>query len=114
MRKAFLRSMLLISIFLVTSCGGGNGGGNGGGGTTATLQWTTPATDIENSSITISGYKIYYGTESGVYTTVVDVGMKNQYTVSGLSPGKTYYFAITAYSSDGVESDPTDEQAKTL
>lgn len=112
MRKAFLRLMLLISIFLVTSCGGGSG--SGGGGTTATLQWTTPATNIENSSIIISGYKIYYGTESGVYTTVVDVGMKNQYTVSGLSPGKTYYFTITAYSSDGVESDPTDEQAKTL
>lgn len=101
---------------LITSCSGGGGGApaaNSGG--TATLQWSTPASYIDDGTpMTVAGYKIYYGTETGVYTDVIDVGNVNSYTVSGLPLGNTYFFAVTAYDADGVESDPTDEQAKTL
>lgn len=122
MRKTFLCFVLLIAMSLITSCSGGGSSGDGsnGGaagansGGTATLQWTTPASNIDGATMTVAGYKIYYGTEAGVYTNVIDVGKVNTYTVSGLSVGNTYFFAVTAYDANGVESDPTDEQAKTL
>jgi fibronectin type 3 domain-containing protein len=114
MRKTFLCLVLLIAMSLVTSCGG-SGGGNSNTSGKATLQWTTPASYIDDgTAMTVAGYKIYYGTETGVYTNVIDVGKVNAYTVSGLSVGNTYFFAVTAYDATGVESDPTDEQAKTL
>jgi len=117
MKKAFLCVALLIAVSLVASCSGGGGGGGTANVTpsgTATLQWSTPASDIDGAAMTVAGYKVYYGTESGVYTTVIDVGNVNTYTVSGLPAGTTYFFAVTAYDTSGVESDPTDEQAKTL
>lgn len=114
--------MLLVALPLMASCsGGGSGDGGGGAGAaaavntigTATLQWTTPALDVDGEAMTVAGYKVYYGAESGVYTNVIDVQNVNTYTVSGLPVGYTYFFAITAYDAERVESDPTDEQAIT-
>jgi|AGTN01.1.fsa_nt_gi Fibronectin type III domain. len=114
--------MLLIALPLIASCGGSNGGGGEGGTSaaaavntigTVTLQWTTPALNVDGEPMTVAGYKIYYGTESGVYTNVIDIQNTTTYTVSGLPVGYTYFFAITAYDADRVESDPTDEQAIT-
>lgn len=101
---------------LVTSCSGGGGGetANVTPTGTATLHWSTPTTDIDDAAMTVAGYKVYYGTESGVYTTAIDVGNVTTYTVTGLPLGNTYFFAITAYDASRVESDPTDEQTKTL
>jgi hypothetical protein len=50
------------------------------------------------------GYRIYYGTTSGVYTTKIDVGTNTQFTVSGLVAGTTYYFTETSYNAALVES----------
>lgn len=52
----------------------------------------------------LGGYRLYYGTSSGVYTTMVDVGNVTAYTVSNLSQGEIYYFAVTAYDAGGNES----------
>jgi hypothetical protein len=52
-----------------------------------------------------AGYKIYYGTTSNNYTTVVDVGTALTYTFSNLPDGNTYYFAATAYDASHLESD---------
>jgi len=112
MKKAFLCIVLLIALSLITSCSGGTADVTPTG--TATLHWSTPTTDIDNAAMTVTGYKIYYGTESGVYTNVVEAGNVTTYTISGLPLGHTYFFVITAYDASGVESDPTDEQAKTL
>ncbi|MEA3547943.1 MAG: tandem-95 repeat protein [Thermodesulfobacteriota bacterium] len=68
-----------------------------------------------NSETNLAGYKIYYGTASRNYTEEIDVGnpgaVDNQiiYTLSGISPGITYYYASTAYDVDGFESDYSDE-----
>lgn len=51
----------------------------------------------------LTGFKIYYGTSSGSYSNVTDVGNVTSYTVANLSTG-TYYFAVTAYDTAGVES----------
>ncbi len=70
-----------------------------------TITWTP------NSENDLAGYKIYYGTESLDYTTVVDVGNpapKNgllTITVDEFNPGLIYYISATAYNDSGLESD---------
>lgn len=50
-----------------------------------------------NSELDLAGYKIYYGTEPGVYHNNIDVGNRTQYEIIGLNVGQDYYFAVTAY-----------------
>ena len=57
-----------------------------------------------NSEITLSGYKIYYGTLSQNYTKSIDIGNSISGTVTNLDPGQAYYFAVTAYDNEGNES----------
>ena len=62
-----------------------------------------------NTESDLTGYKVYYGTEPGVYYTSFDVGNVTEYEVSGLTIGTTYYFVVTAYDDNGNESDPSEE-----
>jgi hypothetical protein len=64
----------------------------------ATLGWTA------STDQTVTGYYVYCGTTSGVYTNKIDVGTNTSYTVSGLVPGRTYYFSGTSYNASKVES----------
>lgn len=57
----------------------------------------------------VSGYKVYWGTESGVYTQTADAGNATELIGTGFSEGVTYYAAITAYSNTGEESDYSTE-----
>ncbi len=50
-----------------------------------------------------------YGTSSGAYTVQTDAGTNLTATVYGLTGGTTYYFAVTAYNADDIESLPSDE-----
>jgi flagellar hook assembly protein FlgD len=43
------------------------------------------------------GYRIYYGTASGVYTDSVDAGAVENFTVTGLAANTRYYFVIKGY-----------------
>jgi hypothetical protein len=63
-----------------------------------TLAWD-PSTDPS-----VAGYRLYVGSVSGVYTTVINAGSATTATVPGLTVGATYYFAVTAYNSLGVDS----------
>jgi hypothetical protein len=70
------------------------------------LAWQPPTTNTNGTPITdLAGYKIHYGTASGNYTQVVSVdnGGLSRYVVENLPKG-TYYFALSAYNSQGVES----------
>ncbi len=62
-----------------------------------------------STSAGVAGYWLYYGPQSGTYTTSIDVGTATTYTVAGLISGQTYYFAVTAYDPDGVQSDFSNE-----
>jgi len=64
----------------------------------ATLAWQ-PSSDP-----TVMGYQLYYGTASRTYTGTVNVGPSTTAAVSNLVNGTTYYFAVTAYNSSGVQS----------
>jgi hypothetical protein len=63
-----------------------------------TLAWNASAGG------TIAGYRLYLGVASDTYGTMVDVGNTTTATVPSLSPGMTYYFAVTAYDITGLES----------
>jgi len=49
-----------------------------------------------------TSYSVKYGTASGVYGTPVVVGNLTSYTVTGLTNGTTYYFAVTASNAGGT------------
>ena len=57
----------------------------------------------------VDGYKIYYGTSSGNYQQVIDVGDATTYTLSGLQEGSVYYVAVTSYVNGGSESEFSNE-----
>jgi hypothetical protein len=63
-----------------------------------TLVWA-PSSDPN-----ASGYNVYFGTTSHNYTSMVTVGNTTSATIPGLTPGTTYYFAITTYDMSGNES----------
>ena len=68
-----------------------------------TLTWDA-STDSD-----LGGYKIYYGTASRVYDVSLNVGNWTTCTISSLERGETYYFAVTAYNSQGSESGYSNE-----
>jgi hypothetical protein len=63
-----------------------------------TLTWDP------NSEPDLAGYKIYYGTADRAYQWNIDVGNVTSYTVTGLQSNILYYFAATAYNTQGLES----------
>ena len=52
---------------------------------------------------------VYYGTYSGEYDDSVDVGNWTSVTFAELEEDETYYFAVTAYSVYGEESEYSNE-----
>jgi hypothetical protein len=76
------------------------------GDNSATLNWDAPTTNSDGSALTnLAGYRIYYGTSKTNLNhtiTVSHVGITT-YVVNNLGAG-TYYFAILAYNTAGVQS----------
>jgi Fibronectin type III domain len=73
---------------------------------TVSLSWVPPTQNSDGSPITnLAGYKIHYGTSSSDYTATVAVDNAGltRYVIDNLKSG-TYYFAITAYNAQGLES----------
>jgi hypothetical protein len=67
-----------------------------------------------NSDPELAGYKIYWGTSSGTYTSSRDVGKTTTATIKGIDEGKTYYFVATAYDSQNNESDFSNQVSFTI
>ena len=57
-----------------------------------------------NPESDLAGYKVHYGTESGTYTTQVDVGNSTIFAPQGFDWSRTLYFAVQAYDTEGLES----------
>ena len=75
-----------------------------------TLNWKAPTTYADGSAAgALGGYKIYQGTTPGSYSQNTDVGNVTSYTLSGLSDGTTYYYALSAYDTAGITSDLSNE-----
>jgi hypothetical protein len=82
----------------------------------ATIAWTPPTSNTDNSPLTnLGGYRIYYGTSSSNLTQVLNLpnpGISSG-VVENLAPG-TWYFAVTSYNSSNVESERSNVTSKTI
>lgn len=83
---------------------------------TATLSWTPPTRNTNGTALTnLAGYRIYYGTSANALTRQVQIANPgiSTYVISGLTRG-TYYFAVRAYNSAGVESESSNVVSKRI
>ena len=73
-----------------------------------TLAWNP------NAEPNIAGYVVWYGTQSGVYTSSIDVGGRTTWTVTGLVDGQQYFFAVQAYTTARIMSPMSAEVSTVL
>ena len=81
-----------------------------------TLSWTAPSENEDGTQLMdLAGYKLYWGTNPGVYTNsvVIENPGITTYVVDNLVPG-TYEFVATAFNSAGVESVYSNPATKVL
>ena len=57
----------------------------------------------------IANYNVYYGVASTTYTNVVAAGTNTTVSIFNLLNSTTYYFAVTAVDTSGLESDYSTE-----
>jgi outer membrane biosynthesis protein TonB len=81
----------------------------------ATLSWAPPTERVDGSAIgTISSYRIYYGRDPANLDQSVNVsGGLTSYFIDNLEEG-TWYFAVTATCTDGLESARSAVVSKTI
>ena len=80
----------------------------------ATLSWTPPTENTDGSTLTnLAGYKIYYGRSKDSLSEVVEIRQPGltTYVVEDLSPA-TWFFTMTSYNSEGVESSRSEVVSK--
>lgn len=81
----------------------------------ATLAWSAPTTNTNGTAATnLAGFNVYVGTSSGSYSQKINAGDVTSYTVANLNSGSTYYFAVTAYNTSGMESTYSNQASKTF
>jgi len=81
------------------------------GSRAATISWQGPTLHEDGSPLMdLAGFEIRYGRQPGSYSHRIDVPSQGiaTYVVNGLVPG-SYYFAMTAYKGNRVDSAPSPE-----
>lgn len=79
------------------------------------VSWTPPVEKTDGSALMdLAGYRFFVGTDSGDYSEVLTVDNPglSTYVIDNL-PLDTYYVAMTAFRSNGIESDLSNEVVKT-
>lgn len=74
---------------------------------TAAQLFAAPAVILgwdANPEVDIANYKLSYGTSTGSYPMVIDVGQTLETSVPNLVQGTTYYFVVSAVNTAGVQS----------
>ena len=110
-------AVLLAGCNLDSSSGSAAGAAADTGGTTSsatanqstsvTLSWMPPQTNADGTSLTdLAGYHIHYGTQAAALNSEIDIPTAGlaDYVIEGLKANSTYYFAISSYNSQGIES----------
>ena len=119
---------IILAAWLVLALAGCNSNGQSSASTTnnpqnlpvgngvATLSWDAPTTTTTGAALTdLAGYHIYYGTDQNQLSESVSlngIGIET-YVIENLGGG-TWYFAIKAVTSAGVESSLSDVVSKTI
>ena len=116
---------LVISLFLV-ACGGGGGGGVvatanlacpsgvGGTGGTAELSWVPPTTNTDGSAVTLNSFNVYLGSSANSLEKIGSVGAAESTCSVVNLPVGTYFFAVTAVATNGLESEFSNTETKTI
>lgn len=123
--RRYSTTLLSMAIALLSACGGGadpnSGGGGGaagggGGSIVACASGPAPTVITWDAVAVAAGYRIYFGTSSGIYLQPSGVNVFNvtSTSVPGLSSGTTYYFSVTAYDVSNNESVFSNEVCKTI
>jgi hypothetical protein len=83
---------------------------------TAVVSWTPPTTNSDGTTLTdLSGFRIAYGTSSSNLDqsiSLTNAGLTS-YTLNSLTSG-SWYFAVLAVNSQGIESDISNIASKTI
>jgi hypothetical protein len=85
-------------------------------GGSAMLRWDPVKMDTRGKPLTnLAGYEIRYGPSDKTlwYTVKVLNPKQTTYVVTDLFPGK-WYFAVSAYTTSGTESAPSNVASKTI
>jgi hypothetical protein len=83
---------------------------------TATVHWTAPTQRVDGSALTdLEGFRVKYGQAPDRLNTTVTVNTPGttSYVVEGLAAG-TWYFGVTAFDSQGLESGLSEIASKTI
>jgi hypothetical protein len=83
---------------------------------TATVNWTPPTDNSNGTTLTnLAGYQIHYGTTSTNLAQMIQVANAGltSYTLTNLTSG-TWYFAVTAYTSTGMQSSMSNVASKKI
>jgi hypothetical protein len=82
----------------------------------ATLDWSAPTTNEDGSELTdLAGYRVYYGRQQSSLGSRIEIpsaGITST-TIEDLEAA-TWYFAVTAYTTDGTESSRSTVVSKTI
>lgn len=73
----------------------------------ATVTWVAPSLNADGSVLTnLAGFHVYYGPDANVLSSLQDVPQPgaSSAVIANLKSG-TYFFAVSAYTSDGTESE---------
>jgi hypothetical protein len=82
----------------------------------AKLTWVAPTEDTNGAPVSgLAGYYIYYGTDKSDLSQVIPItgADTTTYVVNGLGAG-TYYFAVSAYNTMGMDSTQSDIASVTI
>jgi len=107
--RVWIMTMPTLTLLVLLSAGCGGGGGGGGG--------SQPSGDTSAVEVTwrggtdgVAGYVVHWGTQSGAYDSVQDVGTPPLspegliVVVIAVAPAPVYYFAVTSYDRAGQSS----------
>ena len=114
MNKSVLITILMLTI--LSACSRHHSAPEGTG--TASLSWAAPTTNTDASPLSLSdllGYRVYVGDSPGTLTlaTTINDASITTYEFTKL-PVSTYYFAVTAVNTDGIESTFSTIESKTI
>jgi hypothetical protein len=80
------------------------------------LSWEAPTENEDGTPISgLVGYRIHFGQSAAELNQLIEVSdaASTTYVINGLTSG-TYYFAVSAYNSFGIESPLSNIASKSL
>ena len=98
---------VLAALFMLSSCSSG-----GGASFTASVNYTPPSQKANGDPLSLSeitGYRVYYGEQSGEYTSTVNLNASGEPDLDISIPTSGTYFVVVTTLANGLESSYSEE-----